>query len=62
MGLVGGLDELHIHAHGVTALLHCSFQDVGDAELPGNLRQISRCTFVMLRRCARDHLQIGDLG
>ena len=62
MGIIGGLDELHVHAHGVAALLHASFQDVGDAQLPCDLGQIFRRAFVMLRRCARDHLQIGDLG
>ena len=43
-------------------LLHASFQDVGNAKLPGNLWQVFRRTFVMLRRCPRDDLQIGDLG
>ena len=61
MRIVGRFDQLHVHAHGVAALLHASFQDVGDAKLPGDLRQIFRRAFVMLRRCARDDLQIGDL-
>ena len=62
MGIIGCFDQLHVHAHGVAALLHASFQDVGDAKLPGDLGQIFRRAFVMLRGCARDHLQIRDLG
>ena len=62
MGIIGCFDQLHVHAHGVAALLHASFQDVGDAKLPGDLGQVFRRAFVMLRGSARDHLQIRDLG
>src|SRR5437660_10124647 len=37
-----------------------SFQDVGNTKLLRYLGQIFRRAFVMLRRCPRDHLQIGD--
>src|SRR5438552_15604837 len=46
-------------------LLRCGRRPVawhmGDAQLPGDLRQVLRRAFVMLRGCARDHLQISDL-
>jgi len=47
-GIIGRFNQLYVHAHGVAALLHASFQDVGDAKLPGDLRQIFRRAFVML--------------
>jgi hypothetical protein len=46
----------------VAPLLHAAFQNVRDAKLPGDLRQVFRRAFVMLRGCARDDLQVGDLG
>jgi hypothetical protein len=54
MGIIGCFDQLHVHAHGVAALLHASFQDVGDAKLLCDLAQVFRRAFVMLRRWARD--------
>jgi len=62
MGIIDRFDQLHVHADGVAALLHTSFQDVSDAKLAGDLAQVFRRAFVMLRRCARDDLQVGDLG
>ena len=62
MRIIRCLDQLHVHAHGVAALLHAAFQDMRYAELPGDLGQILRRAFVMLRRGARDHLQVRDLG
>ena len=32
MGIIGCFDQLHVHPHGVAALLHAAFQDVGDAK------------------------------
>ena len=61
MGISGRFDQLHGHVYGLTLLLHTSFQDVGDAKLPGDFGQIFRGAFVMLRRRARDHFQISDL-
>jgi hypothetical protein len=34
---------------------------VGNPKLLGDLGQVFRGCFVMLRGCARDHLQISDL-
>jgi len=62
MGISGRFDQLHGHVHGITLLLHASFQDVSDAKLPGDLGQVFRRTLITLSRCARDHLQIGNLG
>ena len=62
MGIISCFDQLHVHPHRITALLHAAFQNVGDAKLPGDLRQIFRRAFIMLRGSARDNFQIGDLG
>ena len=62
MGIIGRFNQLHVHAHGVAALLHASFQNVSDAKLPSDLGQVFRSTFVILCRSSRNHLQIGDLG
>jgi hypothetical protein len=62
MGISGCFDQLHVHAHGVTALLHAAFQNVGNAKLLGDLPQILRRALIVLGRSARDDLQIGDLG
>ena len=56
-----GFDQLHIHAHLFALFLHAAFEDVRDAELPCDLRQIFRRAFEALRRGARDDFQIGDL-
>ena len=61
MGIIGCFDELHVHAHNVAALLNPSLQDVRNTKLPGNLRHVFRRTFIMLRGCPRNDLQIGDL-
>ena len=62
MGVIGRFDQLHVHAHDLAALLHASFQDVGDAELLCDLGQVVRRAFVMLRGSPRDYLQVRDLG
>jgi hypothetical protein len=61
MQIVDCVDQLHVHPHRVGVLLHASFQDVGHAQLLGDLRRDLRRAFVMLRGSARDYLQIGDL-
>ena len=62
MGIVSCFDQLHIHAHRITAFLHATFQNVSHAKLPGNLRQIFRRAFVMLCGSTRDDFEISDLG
>ena len=62
MGISGRFYELNVYAYGRAALLHATFEDVGDAELPRDLRQIFGRALVVLRRCARDHFQIGNPG
>ena len=42
MGIIGRFDELHVNAHGIAAVLHASFQNVGNAKLPRDLGQICR--------------------
>ena len=37
MRIGGGIDQLHVHAHGVAAPLHAAFQYMGDAKLPGDV-------------------------
>ena len=49
VGITGCFDQLDVYAHGIAALLHTSFQDVGHAKLLCNLGHICRRTFVMLR-------------
>ena len=61
MGIIRRFDQLHVHAHGIAALLHAAFQDVSYAKLPGDLRQVFRRALVMLRRCTRDDFQVSDL-
>jgi hypothetical protein len=48
MGLINRFNQLHIHTHGIAALLHPSFQNVGNAKLPSNLGQVVRRAFIML--------------
>ena len=62
MRIVSRPDQLHVHAHRVAAFLHVPFEDVGDAKLPADFRQVSWRTFVELRGSARDHFEIGNLG
>ena len=56
------INELHIHANLIVCFLHAAFENIRDAELLRNLREIIRRTFEMLSGCARNHFQIGDLG
>src|SRR5690242_13330639 len=62
MRIAGRFDELHVDTHRVATLLHTSFQKMSDAKLFCYLRQILRRALVMLRRCPRNDLEIGDLG
>ena len=58
MRIVGCFDELHVYAYRVATLLHATFENVGDPELPRDLRQIFRRALEVLRRSARDHFQV----
>lgn len=40
VGVGRGVDQLHIHAHGVSRLLHAAFDDVRHTELARDLRDI----------------------
>jgi hypothetical protein len=44
--------QLHVDAHGVAALLHAPFQDVGDAKLPRDLGQVSGTLFELINSFA----------
>jgi hypothetical protein len=60
--LVGrGADQLHVHVHDLARLLHAAFEDVRDAQLARDLRQIVRAARIVLRGGARDHLERADL-
>ena len=61
MRIVSCFDQLHIDAHRIAALLHAAFQNVGNAKLLGDLRQVFRRALVVLRGGTRDDLKIGDL-
>src|SRR5262245_34714983 len=56
MQTVACVDQLHVYAHSIATLLHAAFQDMGYAQLLGDLRQVFRRAFVMLRGSARDYL------
>ena len=62
MGIIRGFNQLHVYAHRVSTFLHAAFQNVGNAKLFGDLRQIFRGAFIMLRGCTRDYLEIAYLG
>ena len=63
MRFIGCFDQLNVHEDAVAALLHTSFQDVGDTKLVGDFGQVFRDAFVILRGCPRNNFfQIGDLG
>ena len=53
-----GIDQLHIDADLIARLLHAAFQDVQDAELFRDVRQVFWRTFEFLRRRPRDHFQV----
>ena len=55
------VDQLNIDANLIGRFLNAAFKDVGNAELLRNLAQIARSTFVLLRRCSRDHLKVRNL-
>ena len=40
------LNKLDINVRAIARLLHTAFQDIGDAQLAPDLRQILRCAFV----------------
>ena len=56
------IDQLNIDTNLVGNSLDAAFQNVGDAELLCDLRKIFRRALEMLRRGARNHFEIGDLG
>ena len=62
MRLVRRIDQLNTYAHLFRHSLHRSFQNMCHAELLTDLRYVFRRTLVTLRRCARDHLEVGNLG
>ena len=61
VGIIGCFNQLHVHAYRVAALLHAPFHNVGHAKLPGDFGKIAWLALILLRGCARDHLQISDL-
>ena len=42
MRVGGGFDQLHVDANLIARFLHASFQDVGNAELLGDLGEVAR--------------------
>ena len=55
-----GVNELDIHPHLVVRFLHAALEDVRYPELAGDLREIVRRTFEMLRRSAGDDFQVRN--
>src|SRR5215472_651092 len=58
LGCINCFNKLHVYTHRISDLLHAAFQNMGDAKLSCDLRQIFRRAFVTLRGCTGDHLQI----
>ena len=54
MGIGGRLDELHVDSYSVSAFLHTTFQNVGNAELLRYLWQVFRSAFITLGGSARN--------
>src|SRR5260370_30694088 len=60
MRVVGRLNKLNVYPHSITASLHAPFHDMRDAQLFGYFAEVSRRALVMLGRCARNYLKVGD--
>ena len=56
-----GLDQLHVDVHQLAGLLHAAFENIRDAELLRDFRQVSGLALILLSRGARNHLQRTDL-
>src|SRR2546423_12495404 len=56
-----GCNELHVNVHAITRSLHASFEDIADAQLARDLRQIFGRAFVTHRRSSRDDSKSADL-
>ena len=56
------IDELRVHSHFPAGALHAAFEQMSDAELLADLRQVAlRATFILHDRSAADHFQVRDL-
>src|SRR5947207_9209710 len=60
MRIVCGIDELDIDAHLIARFLDGAFEDIRDAELLRDLRNVIARTLESLCRCARDDLEVTD--
>ena len=49
MRVILGVDQLHMHSHLVTGFAHAAFENVRDAKLLRDIRQMRACTFETLR-------------
>src|SRR3546814_11002007 len=54
--------SLHRNQDVVADLLHAAFDDMRHAQFPRDLLQVFRVARVLLRRGARDYLQVTDVG
>src|SRR5436853_5360817 len=60
MRIVCGIDELDIDAHLIARFLDSAFEDIRDAELLRDVRNVIARTLESLCRCARDDLEVTD--
>ena len=56
------IDQLHVDAHLIVRLLDTAFENVEDAKLLCDVRQILRRAFEFLRRSPGNDFQVGHLG
>ncbi len=54
-------DQLHINSHLIGRTLYAAFQNIRDAQLLGDLKQVIRRAFETLRGGARNYFQISNL-
>src|ERR1043165_2007837 len=59
---IGHFNQFGVYSHSVPVFLHAAFYDVFNPELFCDLAQVSALVLVILRRRARNHLEIADLG
>ena len=62
MGVALRTDELHIHPHLVGRALHAAFENIGDPELLRDFGKVFGRALEVLRRSARDNLQVADFS
>ena len=62
MFVVGGVDQLDVHAHSIAFAADTPFQNGGNAERLADFTHVRRLPAIRHDRRARDHFQVADLG